>query len=139
MNPFSDFMAGNAEQIPNQKIIASTRFKDKKGQPLEWEIRAITSDENEEIQRASMRTVSVSRGKQTKEVDNMVFVYKMAVAATVYPDLNNAELQDSYGVKTPEQLLKKMLYPQEFDRYAQAILDMAGVESLEDLRKEAKN
>ena len=69
----------------------------------------------------------------------MVFVYKMAVAATVYPDLNNAELQDSYGVKTPEQLLKKMLYPQEFDRYAQAILDMAGVESLEDLRKEAKN
>ena len=139
MNPFSDFMAGNAEQIPNQKIIASTRFKDKNGQPLEWEIRAITSDENEEIQRASMRTVSVSRGKQTKEVDNMVFVYKMAVAATVYPDLNNAELQDSYGVKTPEQLLKKMLYPQEFDRYAQAILDMAGVESLEDLRKEAKN
>ena len=33
----------------------------------------------------------------------------MVVAATVYPDLYDAELQDSYGVKTPEDLLYAMV------------------------------
>jgi hypothetical protein len=33
----------------------------------------------------------------------------MIVAATVYPDLYDAELQDSYGVKTPEDLIYAMV------------------------------
>ena len=33
------------------------------------------------------------------------YLAKMIVAATVVPDLYDAELQDSYGVKTPEELL----------------------------------
>jgi nicotinate phosphoribosyltransferase len=34
---------------------------------------------------------------------------KQVVASLVYPDLHNAELQDSYGVKDPEDLLFAML------------------------------
>ena len=37
------------------------------------------------------------------------YLAKMVVAATVYPDLYDAELQDSYGVKTPEDLLYAMV------------------------------
>ena len=33
----------------------------------------------------------------------------MVAASVVYPDLDNAELQDSYGVKRPEELLLEMV------------------------------
>ena len=33
----------------------------------------------------------------------------MIVASTVFPDLYDSELQDSYGVKTPEALLYAMV------------------------------
>lgn len=140
MNPFADFMADNAELIPNEKFVATTRFKNKKtGQPIEWEIRAISSDENEEIQRASMTAVTVGRGQSRREIDGLKYVYKLVAASVVYPDLNNAELQDSYKVKTPEALLKKMLYPSEFDALANKVMDMTGIQDLGELVKEAKN
>ena len=39
------------------------------------------------------------------KVNTSKYIAKMIVAATVYPDLYDSELQDSYGVKTPEELL----------------------------------
>ena len=37
------------------------------------------------------------------------YIAKMIVASTVFPDLYDSELQDSYGVKTPEALLYAMV------------------------------
>ena len=37
------------------------------------------------------------------------YIQKMIVASVVMPDLYDAELQDSYGVKTPEDLLFAMV------------------------------
>jgi len=43
------------------------------------------------------------------QVDTKAIVAKRIVASVVFPDLHNAELQDSYGVKEPEDLLFAML------------------------------
>jgi hypothetical protein len=64
----------------------------------------------------------------------------MCVACTVYPDLNNVELQESYGVMGAEALLKKMLLPGEYTDYKAKVMEVNGYDmSMEELVDDAKN
>ena len=63
----------------------------------------------------------------------------LLAASVVYPDLNDAELQDSYGVKTPEALINKMLYMREATVLAQEIAKLSNFDDLADAVTEAKN
>lgn len=141
MGKFSAFLAQNVAKMENRKIVVSNRFKDENGKPIEWEIRAVDSEENEELQRKAMVTVNVSgrRGATTREMDNVKYTSMLLAASVVYPDLYDAELQDSYGVKTPEALLKKMLYPAEEAVLAQEVVNFQNIENLDALVDEAKN
>lgn len=42
-------------------------------------------------------------------VNTAKYVIKLIVASTVFPDLYDKELQDSYGVMTPEDLVYAMV------------------------------
>lgn len=141
MSKFDAFMAGNAEPIENKKVIISERFKDKDGNPIPFEIRAITSEENDDLQRASYVNVPVpgKRNQFTREMDQIKYADKMVAASVVYPELDNAELQDSYGVKTPEALLSKMLYVGEYNKLAEEIANLSNIEGLAEIVAEAKN
>lgn len=139
MDSLNAFLAENVEKIENKKIVVSKRFKDSKGKPISWEIRAITSEENADLQQASMVTRRMPNGQNVREMDQLKYAALMVAASVVYPDLNNAALQDSYGVKTPEALLKKMLYPREENVLAEAVLNLSKLDDLDDLTQEAKN
>lgn len=141
MSKFSAFMAGNAAKVENKKIVVSNRFKDENGKPIEWEIRALTNEENDEIARRCMVNVPVAgrRGAFTRELDQAKFSTALLAASVVYPDLNDAELQDSYGVKTPEALINRMLYIPEATLLAQEIGKLSNLEDLGDAVEEAKN
>lgn len=136
---FSAFMAQNVEKIENKKVIVSERFKEN-GKPVEWEIRAITEDENQALQRKAYVNVPVTgqRGAYTREMDQVKYTSMMLAASVVFPDLNDAELQDSYGVKTPDELLKKMLIPSEMGILAEAVTSFIK-RGEADLIAEAKN
>lgn len=137
---FSAFMAQNVEKIENKKVVVSERIKDENGNPIEWEVRAITEDENEDLQRRAFVNIPVTgqRGAFTRELDQVKYTGMMLAASVVYPDLNDAELQDSYGVKTPEALLKKMLIPAEMGVLAEAVASF-NRRTEGDLVEEAKN
>lgn len=141
MSKFSAFMASNVAPIENKKIVVSTRYKDENGKPLEWEIRAVTSEENDDLQRRAMVSVPVmgQRGSYTREMDQIKYTALLLSASVVFPDLNDAELQDSYGVKTPEALLKKMLYPKEEALLAREVMSFSQIEDLGEAVQEAKN
>lgn len=141
MSKFSAFMAQNVAKIENKKVIISDRFKDKNGNPIAWEIKAITCEENEALQRRSMVQVPVAgqRGAFTREMDNIKYTTALLCASVVYPELDDAELQDSYGVKTPEALLKAMLYPSEETKLAEQVMSLSKLETMNDLVDEAKN
>lgn len=56
------------------------------------------------------------------------------------PNLNSAELQDSYGVKGAERLLKRMLTPGEYYAYLEEIQRVNGFDiGLVDKVEDAKN
>ena len=138
---FSAFMAQNVQALENKKVVISNRFKGADDQPIEWEIRAISSEENDELQRRCYVNTPVvgQRNKFTRELDQIKYTNALLAMSVVYPDLNNAALQDSYGVKTPEALLKKMLYPREEAKLANEVMAFSQLEELEELVEEAKN
>lgn len=111
MSKFSRFMKANKIAKPNEKYAPTTTLQDENGKPLEWEFKQITSKENEVLRDSCTIEVPV-KGKPNlyrPKVKTAEYLAKMIVASTVYPDLYDKELQDSYGVMTPEELLYAMV------------------------------
>ena len=141
MSDFSVFMAGNALKGDTVKFVASKRFV-VKGKPVQWEIKAIDSDTDEAIRKECTKRVPIAgkRGQYNNETDTDKYIGTMCVACTAYPNLNDAELQDPYGVKGADALLKKMLLPGEYTEYKAKVMEVNGYDmSMEELVDEAKN
>lgn len=141
MSDFSVFMAGNANVNETTKYVASKRFVQNK-KPVEWELKPVSSSLDEAIRKECTKKVPIAgkRGQYTQEIDSDKYIGKLCVACTVYPNLNDAELQDSYGVKSGDELLKKMLLPGEYTEYKNKIMEVNGYDmSMEELVDEAKN
>lgn len=135
----SVFFAQNKREEENVKFVASKNFGDGN---VEWEIRVIDNDENEVIRKTCTKRVPVpgKHGVFTPELDIDLYTIKIAVAATVFPNLNNAELQNSYNVLGAEALLKKMLTPGEYRRYCDKVAEVNGfMDEFSELVDEAKN
>lgn len=111
MSKFGQFMKSNKVQKTNGFYAPTASLTDENGKPLEWEFRHISSKENETLRESCTIEVQVT-GKPNlfrPKLNTSQYLSKMIVAATVTPDLYDAELQDSYGVKTPEDLLFAMV------------------------------
>lgn len=136
------FLSQNAIKIENTKVVVSKRFLDEHKNPIEWEVRALNAGEDEDIRKSATRKIPVPgrRGQYQPETDINLYLAKMAAACTVFPNLMDAELQDSYRVKTPEDLLRAMLTSGEYADYLQTIQNMNGYDvSTEEMVGEAKN
>ena len=104
-------MKANKIAKKNEQYAPTTTLQDENGDPLKWEFKQITSKENEDLRDSCTIEVQV-KGKPNlfrPKVKTAEYLAKMIVASTVYPDLYDKELQDSYGVMTPEDLLYAMV------------------------------
>lgn len=138
----SAFLAENAESVESVQYVVSTRFKDKKGEPIPWTVRAISSAEDEQLRKSSMKRVPVpgKRNQYTSELDMNLYISKLVTACTVEPNLNDTTLQDSYHVMGAEALLKAMLTAGEYNNYAEQVTMICGFDtSMQDEIDEAKN
>ena len=140
-NNLTAFLSQNAISVDNVKTVVSKRFVEN-GKPIEWEVRMLTAGEDEEIRKGATKKVPVPgrRGQYQPETDINLYLARMAAACTVFPNLFDAELQDSYKVKTPEDLLRKMLTSGEYAEYLQTVQSLNGYDSsTSELVDEAKN
>lgn len=136
------FLAENAEKIANVKYVVSERFKGEDGKPIPWELRAITSTEDEVLRKACTKRVQVpwKKYQYQRETDYDMYLGKLAAACTVFPNLKDAELQNSYHAMGEEELLKKMLTAGEYAEYLVKVQEVCGFDrDFEDLVDEAKN
>ncbi|MBO5843521.1 MAG: hypothetical protein J6Q96_01475 [Bacteroidales bacterium] len=141
MNDLTAFFAQNKIKQENVKYVASKSFVNANGKPLEWEIKPINTEENEALKRESMNRVTLRNGQQQLDLDPLKYGLKVAVRGTVFPDLNNKALQESYGVMGAEQLLQKMLSNAgEYQAYLNKVSEVSGFTStMADAVEEAKN
>jgi hypothetical protein len=123
-----------------EEFVVSERFRDEKGNPIPWKIRALTEAENEELRRASTQYVKGKNGQRVPETKPEVYLAKIAAASVLYPDLKDADLQKSYGVMGAEDLLKRMLLAGEYAALIQKVQEINGFDKdLESQIEEVKN
>lgn len=141
MSGLSAFFQENVEQPKNVKFVASNRFKDEKGKPIKWEIKQITSKQNEELKKQATKRVQINgrKNQYMPELDTGRYQVLVCAACTVYPNLNDTNLQNSWGVMGAEDLLTTMLSAGEFTAYSEKVLEINNFLDDDDLVEEAKN
>ena len=141
MSNLSAFLAQNVQQGEVSKHIVSKRFLDN-GKPVEWQIQSTTSEEDEQLRKSCTKKVQVPGKKNqfTQDTDFDKYLGLLAVKCIIYPNLNDASLQDSYGVMGADTLLKKMLKPGEYQELMKKVQVINGFDiGLEEIVEEAKN
>lgn len=136
-------MKANKVTKSNEKYAPTKSLTYDDGNPLKWEFKQITAKENEELRDQCTVDVPVI-GKPNMyrpRLNTSKYLVKMICACTVYPDLYDAELQDSYGVKTPEDLVYAMVdNPGEYNEFTAWIQNFNGFDTtIDDKVDEAKN
>lgn len=143
MSDLSRFLKKNKKIKENVQYAVTKSLTDEKGQPLLWEIRPLTSKETNRLtdectfQEQVPGKPNVFRNK----INSTKLLQKMMVASVVFPNLNDKDLQDSYGVMTPEELITEMVDdPGEYNNFGKYLNELNGFnEGINEKVEEAKN
>ena len=138
----SAFLAENAIAVENIKFAASNRFFVEEVKQMRLELKNITITEDETLRKSCAIQVSVTGriDQYQRETDYDMYLGNLAVACTVYPNLNDKGFQDSYHVMGAEALLKTMLTPGEYAGYIGKVQEICGFDvTFQDEVAEAKN
>lgn len=141
MSKLNAFLSQNAVKKGNAKYVASERFMED-GKPVKWEIHCITPKENNAIKKACtfQSPVRGKKGLFVPETDYDAYGCRLAAACTVFPNLNDKELQDNYGVSSGDELLQVMLIPGEYINYIAKVQEVNGFDiGMDKLVEDAKN
>lgn len=143
MSKFSAFMKANKNVKENEEFAPTTSLLGSDGTPVRWEFRHISSKENDKLRDENTIEVQVT-GKPNLFRPKLItskYLMAMIVKSTVFPDLYDKELQDSYGVMTPEDLVYAMVDDagemQDFQLWMQKFQGFT--KSLDEKVDEAKN
>ena len=142
MSSLSLFFKKNKKQKENVKYAATKSLCDESGKPLEWTLRALTTAENDEIRDSCTIDVPIT-GKPNQfrpKLNTSKYLAKLISKTVVEPNLYDKELQDSYGVMTPEELIKEMVDdPGEYSALLQFVQKLNGFTDINSDIEEAKN
>lgn len=141
MSDFTRFMKEIKKVKENAKYPASSAFTDDEGKTLEWEIKPLTTAENENIREECVKQTRDKNGRIKSELNTNLYILKVICASVVLPNLNDKKLQDSYGVMSPEELILSMIdNPGEYDEFGAFIMKYNGFnKSVNEDIEEAKN
>lgn len=135
------FMAESAIQYKEVDYVASERFIDEKNNPIPWKLRILTETELSKLKAQCKKRVTNHKTQQSYiETDSSKLADLMIENSVIYPNLNNAQLQDSYGAVGAIDLAKKMLIPGEYNDLILAVNEANGFNSgMAEKIKRAKN
>lgn len=111
MSNLNRFLKVNKKVKENVFYAVTKSLVDENGQPIKWEFKTITTAQDEIIRDDCTTEVQVTGkpGMFRPRLDTKKYMAKMVCACCIDPCLDNAELQDSYGVKKAEDLLRAMV------------------------------
>ena len=130
MSRLSSFLKTNVKDSERTKdVYVSDRFSE----PITIKLLS-----PKELSRCQEKAVTI-RNKQP-HFDSNVYSMELIKTSIIEPDLRNAELQDSYGVMSEEELLNEMFTGAEFVKITTIANEFNSLdESINDKIKEAKN
>ncbi len=140
MSGLERFLKTNKAARENVFYPAASSITGEDGKPALWEIRYLTTSQCEDIKRECIHQSEGRNGVIHERLDTAEYMDKLLAASVVEPNLLNAQLQDSYGVYTPCELLKDMIdSPAEYAAFADFVYGMLGFTPFKDKVDAAKN
>lgn len=137
----SFFMAGNAEETTEEEVIISKRYKDKGGKVIPFIMKAIPTEELDELEKSCMKPRYQSGKRIGEYLDSSRFYARMGVESTIYPNFKAEELRKSYNTQDPVEIAKKVLsVGGEYSKWIEETLRINGFDdNFDELVEEAKN
>lgn len=143
MGDLTRFLKKNKVEKKNTFIGATKALCDEKGEPLLWEIKPMTTKEDNAVREECTTEIQITGkpGAFRPKFNSNKYLQKVAARCVVFPNLNAVELQDSYGVKCAEDLIMEMVDdPGEYNAFMNKMQEYHGfTESLQEKVDEAKN
>lgn len=133
MSKFKSFLKGNVAEAENEPLKLG-RFEE------EIILRPLESGESDVISERCFKNKPGKKGKQERVFDAIKYNREICVASMVHPDLNDAELQESYGVRGADNLYSKLFLLGEANQILEKVTEISGIDvSMDDEIEEAKN
>ena len=140
MKDLKFFLKQNTIPVENQEVEVSKRFKDDAGNTVKFEIKSISNEMDDALRKQNTRQVKKAKGVIVPELDQQKYFVDLVLKSLVYPDLNDKELQDSWGVMDSKELINAMLLPGEYTALLQEVQKINGWDlNIEDIKDEVKN
>lgn len=137
----SAFLKENKIKREAYEYVASKDFVDSEGNPIPWKIRPLTNEELDNLRDRFTKRVKNKMTQKSEEIfDKEGFTMEMATTAIEFPPLDDAQLQESYGVVGADSLLNAMLTPGELQDLFLAVNEASDFEvGMDQKIKQAKN
>lgn len=135
MSRLRAFLKENVKSIGEVEVEISKRFLKENGEMETFKIVAISAKRDSDLRANCYDRVPNGQPKFNTEK----YLANFCVACIVEPNLNDAGLQDDYGVKNAVDLLQTMLTSGEYIKLANRIQKINGIETEKDKVEEAKN
>lgn len=140
MKDLKFFLKQNTIPVENQEVEVSKRFKDDAGNAVKFEIKSISNEMDDALRKQNTRQVKKAKGVIVPELDQQKYFVDLVLKSLVYPDLDDKELQDSWGVMDSRELINAMLLPGEYTALLQEVQKINGWDlNVEDIKDEVKN
>ena len=140
MKDLKFFLKQNTIPVENQEVEVSKRFKDDAGNIVKFEIKSISNEMDDALRKQNTRQVKKAKGVIVPELDQQKYFVDLVLKSLVYPDLDDKELQDSWGVMDSRELINAMLLPGEYTALLQEVQKINGWDlNVEDIKDEVKN
>ena len=133
MSKFKAFLKGNVKPYENVELKLE-RFDE----PLV--LRPLTAGEADAINERCFKFRPGKGGKMERVFDVVRYNREFCVASIVYPDLNDRELQESYGVLGADKLFAEMFLLGEANQILEKVTEISGLDkTMDEEVEEAKN
>ena len=143
MSGISLYLKKNKKEAKPIVIYPTASLTDEEGNRVPFTFKAVSTSENNRLRDECTKQIPITgkRNHFRNDFDVDAYQSKLVAACCVEPNLLNAELQDSYGVKTPEALITSMIdNPGEFAELFAQIATLCGFDNTsEDRVEEIKN
>lgn len=137
MSTYRQFMKQNVKADEHEFHPISKRFVDENDEPILFEFRVLSS---RDVDSARDSATTVTRKGTQPSLNTTKLMHALITASMVYPDLEDKELQDSYGVIGSSALISEMFNAPEYNKLNEIVGALAGFDKDdEDLINEAKN
>lgn len=133
MSSFKSFLKSNVKEVENASLKLE-RFEEA------IVLRPLSSGEADTINDRCFKNKPGIKGRQERVFDVVKYNREISVASVVFPDLNDAELQESYGVRGADNLYSALFLLGEANQILEKVTEISGIDvSMDDEIEEAKN